>query len=87
MSIEIYDDVLVPEVETQPRNTTRKYHSAIPATLKHSVQNYCNAYKIVYGMVPEVVFQDGFIRIKGHTDGVTKRRLKEMTNQLKWRHG
>ena len=86
MLIELDNDVSIPcDV---PRVIKRKPKAAlIPASLKTIVRAYQEAYKVVYGVTPEVKYSEGFIRIKGQDAGVTRVRLREMTTQLKWRAG
>lgn len=83
--IEVLDSVPVPQQGTVIRKKAKA--TSIPASLKKSVQAYSDAYLKVYGIRPEVTFDGAFIRIMGQVQGVTKKRLKEMTNQLKWRAG
>jgi len=86
MHIEIDCDVSIPN--EAPRIIQRKRKAVgIPAALKTCVQAFKDAYKIVYGVTPEVTVRDGYIRIKGQEYGVTRERLREMTTQLKWRAG
>lgn len=86
MLIEIDTDVVIPcDVPRVIKRTPRI--AKIPASLKSVVRAYQEAYKLVYGVTPEVKFTDGYIRIKGQDAGVTRVRLREMTTQLKWRAG
>ena len=52
-----------------------------------AVHNYREAYRKVYGILPEVKFDGQWYRIKGQVAGVKLRRLKEMTSQLEYRSG
>ena len=52
-----------------------------------AVHNYREAYRKVYGILPEVKFDGQWYRIKGQVAGVKLRRLKEMTSQLEYRNG
>jgi hypothetical protein len=86
MFIEIDCDVSIPN-EAPRVMRKRVMKDKIPASLKTCVRAFQEAYKIVYGVTPEVTVAAGYIRIKGQEYGVTRQRLKEMTNQLKWRAG
>ena len=52
-----------------------------------AVHNYREAYRKVYGVLPEVKFDGQWYRIKGQVAGVNLKRLKEMTSQLEYRSG
>ena len=52
-----------------------------------AVHNYREAYRKVYGVLPEVKFDGQWYRIKGQVAGVKLNRLKEMTKQLEYRSG
>ena len=52
-----------------------------------AVHNYREAYRKVYGILPEVKFDGQWYRVKGQTLGVKLKRLKEMTTQLEYRNG
>ena len=52
-----------------------------------AVHNYREAYRKVYGILPEVKFDGQWYRIKGQVAGVNLKRLKEMTSQLEYRSG
>ena len=52
-----------------------------------AVHNYREAYRKVYGILPEVKFDGQWYRVKGQTLGVNLKRLKEMTTQLEYRNG
>lgn len=82
---EILDSVPVPEQGTVIKKKPKVVK--LPANVRNAVKAYSEAYRHVYGISPEITFSGGFIRIMGQAQGVTKKRLKEMTNQLKWRAG
>lgn len=87
MLIEIDSDVVIPCDVPRVIKRTPKVTNKIPASLKGCVRAFCEAYKLVHGITPSVTYSGGYIRVKGLDYGVTRIRLKEMTNQLKWRHG
>jgi len=85
MEIEIDCGVDIPR--DAPRIVKDKATRKLPTATRKPIEAFQEAYKAVYGLTPEVKFEDGFFRIKGHEGGVTKPRLREMTHQLRWRLG
>ena len=51
------------------------------------MERYREAYKLIYGVLPETNFDGVYYRIKGHTSGVKLNRLKEMARQMEYRAG
>ena len=74
-------------IEAVPMPKRRKPKSKIPPALKAGAQEYKDAYRAVYGMLPELRWDGKWIRIKGQAQGVNLRRLRELTTQLKLRAG
>ena len=77
------------EIETiAPIKSTR---ATKPKTLtrfqERTIKQYKAAYKAVYGILPTITFDGTWIRIQGQVQGVKRKRLKEMAEQLEYRAG
>lgn len=75
------EDVPVPRVRTPKKQTKRIGH------LKDLAKAYKSAYRALYGLVPRVTYDGRWIRLQGESQGVSPKRLKELTRQLKARMG
>lgn len=62
---------------------------AVPAAVRAAAQEYKAAYKSLFGVEPALKWEQAgqWVRIKGQAQGVSVRRLKELTAQLKARKG
>ena len=83
ITIEENMPLIIDEVVSIAR--ARKLPVKKPAA--QAIHNYREAYRKVYGILPEVKFDGQWYRIKGQSLGVKLRRLKEMTSQLEYRSG
>ena len=83
ITIEENMPLIIDEVVSIAR--ARKLPVKKPAA--QAVHNYLEAYRKVYGVLPEVKFDGQWYRIKGQSLGVNLKRLKEMTTQLEYRSG
>ena len=83
ITIEENMPLIIDEVVSIAR--ARKLPVKKPAA--QAVHNYREAYRKVYGILPEVKFDGQWYRVKGQTAGVKLKRLKEMTAQLEYRNG
>lgn len=52
------------------------------ATQKRLIEAYRKEYRRVHGCSIVVVFEAGYYRIAGRSEGVSAKRLREMTTQL-----
>lgn len=68
-----------------PMPKRRKARPRVPQALRDAAQDYKDAYKAAYGVKPELTWDGKWIRIKGQAQGVSLRRLKELTTQLRAR--
>lgn len=68
----------------KPRRMVKK---AVPAAVRLAAADYKAAYKSLYGVEPTMRYdrEGKWIRVQGQATGVTVRRLREMTAQLKYR--
>lgn len=60
----------------------RKAKLRVPATVRRAAEGFKRAYKAVHGVLPELRWDGTWVRITGQTEGVSPRRLREMTTQL-----
>ena len=65
----------------------REKKTPVGKPVAQAVHNYREAYRKVFGILPEIKFDGQWYRIKGQVAGVKLRRLKEMTSQLEYRSG
>lgn len=89
MSYEI-EEVDVPRRGKEPpipKANKRKERRGRLASLYSAAKEYKQAYKAVYGVLPELTWDGKWVRIKGQPQGVNAKRLKELTRQLKLRAG
>jgi hypothetical protein len=84
MNIEIDSDITPPPA-TERRKSKRAIY--IPPGVKTAIQRYKDAYKVVFQIPPEVFYDGTYVRIRGSSEGVTMKRLREMIKQLRWRAG
>lgn len=85
----IEDDVEIPRFRGEPKEVKpRKVKSIrVSESLKNTVVEYKRAYKSLYGRVPHMTYDGAWIHIMGSQQGISAKRLKEMTTQLRNRHG
>ena len=74
------------EIEQVAMPKRRKPKPKISAALRSAANEYKDAYHTTYGMKPELTWDGKWVRIKGQAQGVSLRRLKELTTQLRARH-
>ncbi len=67
--------------------TRRKGRLRVPATVRKAADEYKAAYSRMYGVPAGLTWDGVWIRIAGQPEGVSTRRLREMTTQLKRRIG
>lgn len=79
MQITLHNDIPRPAGRTKPKKT--------PSGVTNAIGRYAEAYKVLFGISPEVTYKSGYIRIWGQAQGVKLCRLREMTKQLRWRAG
>lgn len=65
----------------------RRKPKAVPPAVRLAANNYKAAYRAVYGIPPGMKWDGTWIRLEGQTEGVTAKRLKEMTALLLNRAG
>ena len=82
--IEVLDDIPMPAQAPQTRHKGKR-PATVPKAIRNTIARYREAYRVLYGIKPEVAYDGKFIRPHGHAQGVTQKRLKEMTQQLIWR--
>lgn len=68
----------MPTKRTKPKATPR---------LKKVAQDYKEAYKEIFKVTPVLTYDGTWIRIQGQEGGVSIKRLKELTAQLRNRKG
>jgi hypothetical protein len=61
----------------------RKKKPRISESLRNAAKAYKQAYIAVYNMRPSMTFDGTWIRLAGTREGISIRRLKELTTQLK----
>lgn len=86
----IEDDLEIPRHRTEPKAAKQpraKKGIRVSESLKNTVVEYKRAYKALYGLVPHMTYDGTWVRILGSTQGISPKRLKEMTTQLRNRHG
>lgn len=76
--MELYSGIPVPGKAKRP--TTKP-------TLRRAAEEYKEAYRAVYRVSPQLTYDGKWIRIKGHSSGVSIKRLRELTVQLNHRKG
>lgn len=76
MSIVIEDGVCIPKKEHK-----------VPERVTHALEAYAAAYVAVYGVPPTMYYEEPWVRVQGVTNRVRLHRLREMTQQLKYRAG
>ncbi len=59
----------------------KKLGNVVPVAVKNAMARYREQYKRVYGSDPQWTWEPPYIRLKGQ-DGVTPKRLAEMTRNL-----
>ncbi len=74
------------QIENVPA-PSRKPKVKISKSIRAAAKAYKEAYKDVYRMNPQLTFDGKWIRIHGQDQGVSLKRLKEMTTQLRNRVG
>lgn len=73
--------IILPKI--QRKHTQKTLNKAQRAT----IERYQAAYKLVYGVRPEVKVEGKWYRVHGSSAGVTRNRLKELATQLEYRAG
>lgn len=83
------ENVPMPVKQTKPERKPRKpkLRIKVHAALRNAAREYKQAYRNVYGMLPELTYDGTWIRIAGQTEGIGLKRLKELTRQLHNRRG
>jgi hypothetical protein len=63
----------------------RGHKTAVKERARHKrlIDAYCKEYRRVHGCSIVVTFESGYYRITGRTEGVSAKRLGEMTTQLR----
>ena len=60
----------------------RRGKLSVPPAVRSAAQAYKAAYRALYGIPPALSWDGKWVRLAGHKEGVTPRRLKELTAQL-----
>lgn len=83
------EDVAAPVREPKPAKQARKPKAKIKVSeaLRNAAKAYKTAYKAAYHMSPTLTFDGTWVRLPGQKEGISLKRLKEMTTQLKARTG
>lgn len=66
-----------------PAPKKRKPKTKVPASLRKAAAEYKEAYKAVYHMEPRLTYDGTWVRLHGSKEGVSTKRLKELTTQLR----
>lgn len=77
------EDIPIPGGMRKPRKSGPKPSPA----LRRAAQEYKREYLTTYGMRPTLTFDGTYVRIEGQSAGISLRRLKELTTQLRNRRG
>jgi hypothetical protein len=86
--IEVDNAIAPPALTDRVRKPRRKKRAIMaPRPIRRAMELYSAAYLKVYGVPPEWRWDGVYVRIVGITNGVTLKRVREMTNQLNWRAG
>lgn len=72
-------------IDSRPKLPKRYRPKPTPEPITNAMKAYRDAYKRVYGVFVEVTYDGAFIRIAGQGQGVSRKRLTEMTRQLNYR--
>lgn len=80
MSIVIESGVSIPSARKTDRNK-------LTPSLKVLVERYSEAYHKVYGIRPQVRWQNPWFKVAGSEQRVSRSRLLEMARQLEYRAG
>lgn len=70
-----------------PNVRRAKVKRRVPPAVRVAAEDYKAAYKAMYGMPAALKWDGVWIRMQGQAEGVTTRRLREMTTQLRRRLG
>jgi hypothetical protein len=70
-----------------PKVRRAKAKRRVPPAVRLAAEAYKAAYKALYGIPASLKWDGVWVRIQGQTEGVTARRLKEMTTQMQRRLG
>ena len=83
------ESVPMPVKQTRPERKprTNKPKIKVPESLRNAADDYKDAYRSLYGMKPTLTYDGTWVRLTGHTEGITMKRLKELTRQLRNRKG
>lgn len=60
----------------------QKKKTKVTPSLKKAAKEYKQAYVKVYGLTPRLTFDGTWIRLPGNKEGVSIKRLRELTTQL-----
>jgi hypothetical protein len=85
MDVQIDTGIEAPSKPQERRKSKRVI--TVPSGVKGALRRYSEAYKAVYGILPECRWDGAYIRCKGQEQGVTMKRMREMIKQLRWRNG
>ena len=77
----VVEEVPAPRIRMS-KGATKKIHR-----LKDLAKAYKVAYRTVYGLIPRVTYDGKWIRLQGEAQGVSPKRLEELTRQLRARAG
>lgn len=80
MSLQI-ENIPLPRAERAPPKLRKKTVKVTPS-LKKAAKEYKQAYVKVYGLSPRLTFDGKWIRLPGNKEGVSIKRLRELTTQL-----
>jgi hypothetical protein len=70
-----------------PKARRARVKRRVPPAVRAAADAYKAAYKALYGIPASLKWDGTWIRVQGQSEGVTARRLKEMTTQLQRRLG
>ncbi len=81
MNATLHQGTHMADIESVPLIAKSKKDGPI----QRAAHEYKEAYREVYGVYPSMRYQAPYVRIVGQNQGVTLRRLREMTSQLRRR--
>ena len=80
-------NVPMPTSKPKPVPKPRNKGAKVSGTIRNAARAYKQIYKSVYGVNPTLTYDGTWIRLQGQREGVSLKRLKEMTTQLHNRQG
>lgn len=91
MTYEIIEGVYPLPVRTPAPALVRKPRAPkgvkVSGSLKKAAREYKQAYREVYTINPKLTYDGKWVRLQGVAEGVSTKRLRELTAQLKNRKG